>query len=454
VLLEVGRQITSSFDLDTILQRIVDATVELLGTDESLILLVDRDLESLTQAVGRHYPEDELATHTYREVVDGISGWVMEQGRATISEDIATDSRNTAAALERARRFPGTSAAVAPIVADGVVLGTLTALNNPPSEPVTSTDLSLIAALAGQAAVAIQNARLYDDIHSAHQELKETQAQLLQAQKLESIGSLAAGIAHEINTPIQYVADNIRFLVEAAAANGTVFTAVDELVTAIQSGEDTAAALGELEAAKEQADFEFFVEEVPSALEQTLEGVDRVAEIVRAMKEFAHPGSENKTSVDVNRSLQTTAEISRSEWKYVADLELDLDESIPLVPALAGPLNQALLIIIVNAAQAIESSTDVVESGRGRIEISTRLAGDHVEIRFRDSGPGVPPEILDRIYDPFFTTKEVGKGSGQGLSIARSVIVDQHGGELVYDDSGPGATFVMQLPLYQPEDLS
>ncbi|MDJ0923527.1 MAG: ATP-binding protein [Acidimicrobiia bacterium] len=451
VLLEVGRQISSSLDLGTILQRIVDAAVELIGADESLILLLDRETHSLNQAVSHSHSSDEGATRTCREVLDGISSWVVEHGRAAISQDIATDERARRGDAPGVQCVPGTSVGVAPIVADGVVIGTLTALNNSSSKPVTEADLSMIMTLAAQAAVAIQNARLYEDIRVAHTELQETQAQLLQAQKLESIGSLAAGIAHEINTPIQYVADNTRFLIEAATANGSVQTAVDQLVAAVESGGDTAAALRSLEAVKEEADFEFLVEEIPMALQQTLEGVDRVADIVRAMKEFAHPGSKSMVSVDLNRSLRTTAKVSRSEWKYVADIEFDLDESLPLVPALAGPLNQVFLIMIVNAAQAIEGATSETGNGsepeKGRIDIVSRRDGDWVEIRISDTGPGVPAGILDRIYDPFFTTKDVGKGSGQGLSIARSVIVEQHRGELGYDDAGPGATFVIRLPL-------
>lgn len=450
VLLEVGRQITATFDLETVLQRIADAAVELLGSDESLLLLFDRTARQLTRAVGKNYPEVEIASHSFEEIEDGVSGWVIERGLPTISADIATDERNTGRAAERAARFAGTSVAVAPITADGDVIGTLTALNNAPHPPPTDEDLSLIGALAGQAAVAIQNARLYDEIRSAHEELTHTQSQLLQAQKLEAIGSLAAGIAHEINTPIQYVADNTKFLMEAAGAIGRVHASLDALVTALQQGDDPGPALAALIETQDESDFAFLMEEVPSALEQTLEGVQRVAEIVRAMKDFAHPGLEGKNAVDLNRALETTGAVSRNEWKYIADLEFELDESLPMVPALSGPLNQAFLILIVNAAQAIGDAQS--EGERGTIRVSTSHSDEWAEVRVSDSGPGVPDHIIDRIFDPFFTTKEVGKGSGQGLSIARSVVTEQHGGSLEYDPSGPGATFVIRLPLREPEE--
>ena len=340
--------------------------------------------------------------------------------------------------------------AVAPIVHNEAVIGTLTALNHPPSVMPSQQDLSLINALAGQAAVAIENARLYDEIHSAHEELKHAQAQLLQAQKLEAIGSLAAGIAHEINTPIQYVADNTKFLMEANEASTAVIGAVDKLVADLAAGTDPTAALQTLADTRDEADFDFLVEEIPSALEQTLEGVQRVANIVRAMKDFAHPGLEGKNAVDLNQALQTTGAVSRNEWKYVAEVEFDLDETLPPVPAFSGPLNQAFLILIVNAAQAIEEHR--TEGEMGTIRVSTSHREGWAEIRVADSGPGVPDHILDRIYDPFFTTKEVGKGSGQGLSIARSVVTEQHGGHLEYDPSGSGATFVIRLPLTETEE--
>ena len=449
VLLEHSREITSTFDLDTILQRIADAVVRLLGADASLLLLFDRVSEELTRAVGHNYPEGELGTHSFTEIASGLSGWVIEHGEGTTSADIATDPRNRGAALERAGRHPGTSVVVAPIMHDDMVIGTLTALNYPPSAAPGDQEVSLINALAGQAAVAIENARLYDEIHSAHEELKNAQAQLLQAQKLESIGSLAAGIAHEINTPIQYVADNTKFLMEASEANTAVFTAVDKLVADLEAGTDPADALQHLADTREESDFDFMQEEIPSALEQTLEGVQRVANIVRALKDFAHPGLEGKNAIDLNQALQTTGAVSRNEWKYVAELEFDLDESLPPVPALSGPLNQAFLILIVNAAQAIEEHR--TDGEMGTIRVSTSHGEGWVEVRVTDSGPGIPAHILDRIYDPFFTTKEVGKGSGQGLSIARSVVTEQHGGVLEYDPTGPGATFVIRLPLTETE---
>ena len=188
--------------------------------------------------------------------------------------------------------------------------------------------------------------------------------------------------------------------------------------------------LAKIQAADDKLDIDYLCAEIPTAVRQSLDGVGQVAHIVRAMKEFSHPSSAEKVRMDVNRAIETTAVVARSEWKHVAELETDLAPNLPLVPGLPGDFNQVILNLIVNASHAIG---DVVKKSPGRkglIKISTRLDGAWVEIRVTDNGPGIPENIRHRIYDPFFTTKEVGKGTGQGLAIARSTIVDKHGGEL------------------------
>jgi signal transduction histidine kinase len=177
-------------------------------------------------------------------------------------------------------------------------------------------------------------------------------------------------------------------------------------------------------------DADFLMEDMPEAVDETLEGANRVTEIVRAMKEFAHPGSQSKSAVDVNRVIETSSQVSRNEWKYIAELVLDLDKTIPMVQGYAGPLGQSLLIMFVNSAQAMAEHRSAGDPTKGTIRVTTRHEDGVVEIRVADNGPGIPNSIIDRIFDPFFTTKEVGKGSGQGLSIARSGVVDKHRGEI------------------------
>lgn len=275
--------------------------------------------------------------------------------------------------------------------------------------------------------------------------LKLAQQEAVQASRLASVGQLAAGIAHEINTPIQYIGDNLRFITDSFAQIAAVLDAYRRL-------EEEAAAAGAfdpvrhaLDAAKRDGELDFITEEIPVALSQSLQGVKQVTEIVRSMKEFSHPGTATKVAADINRAIESTATVSRNEWKHRARLELDLDPTLPLVTCLPGAINQVFLNLIINAADAISENGGNRE---GVIRISSRHQGDWVEIRVADNGPGVPPEIQDRIFDPFFTTKEVGKGTGQGLMICRDVIVSKHSGKFYLDgEYGKGATFIVRLPI-------
>ncbi len=277
-------------------------------------------------------------------------------------------------------------------------------------------------------------------------EQRNLQAQLVQAQKLESLGQLSAGIAHEINTPTQYVGDNIRFLEDGFREIMAALREHGRLIEAVKEQSVTEGLLREIGEAFEAVDLDYLRKEIPAAISQSLEGVERVSEIVRAMKQFSHPGGEEKTPADINGAISSTVTVARNEWKYVAEMETDFDENLPPVPVLLGDFNQVILNIIVNAAQAIGERNG--DGEKGMISISTRPNGDWAEVRIRDTGGGIPDEIADRIFDPFFTTKEVGKGTGQGLAISHSVIVEKHGGTIDFEtEPGVGTTFILRLPL-------
>lgn len=278
----------------------------------------------------------------------------------------------------------------------------------------------------------------------------QMEKQLRQAQKLESIGQLAAGIAHEINTPSQYVGDNARFL---QGAFGDLGGLVQELLTVVEQQRAGTPVSGEqLEAIRdriEQADTEFLLEEIPSAITQSLEGIDRIRSIVLAMREFSHPGGDRKAPTDLNAGIRNTVTISRNVWKYHCDLQLDLQEELPLVPCDGAEINQAVLNLITNAAHAVKEDREMSESEElGLLKVGTRLDGDAVEISITDNGTGISEEVQERLFDPFFTTKEVGEGTGQGLPIVRNVIVDKHKGRIdVESELGRGTTFRLRLPL-------
>jgi PAS domain S-box-containing protein len=270
--------------------------------------------------------------------------------------------------------------------------------------------------------------------------------QLQHAQRLEAIGQLAAGIAHEINTPTQYIGDNVSFLGEAFEDLRHVLANYERLLAAANEDVLSTDLVQQITAAVERADAGYLLEEIPKALAQTREGIDRVSTLVGAMKEFSHPGAKEKTPWDLNRAIENTITVSRNEWKYVADVETDFDSSLPLVSCLPSELNQAILNLIVNAAHAIKD-TIADTTSRGRIHIRTVNCEDWIEVRIQDTGTGIPKHVQERIFEPFFTTKQMGKGTGQGLAIARSVVVNKHQGTIHFEtEEGKGTTFVIRIP--------
>jgi signal transduction histidine kinase/HAMP domain-containing protein len=277
-------------------------------------------------------------------------------------------------------------------------------------------------------------------------ELRRLERELTAAQKLESVGRLAAGVAHEINTPVQYVSDNIQFIRASMAQVYSVVLAYRELRKAIDSGGDVAAAAQQVARAEADNELDFLMKDAPLALEGAIEGLGRIATIVRSMKEFAHPDQAEKSFADLNQAIQSTLVIAHNEYKYVAEVTTQYGE-LPLVPCYLGEINQVVLNLIINAAHAI---SDVVKDtgNLGKLGIRTRFDAGAVEISIVDSGAGIPESVGDRIFDPFFTTKEVGKGTGQGLAIARSIVVKKHGGTLHFESlAGKGTTFFIRLPV-------
>ena len=277
-------------------------------------------------------------------------------------------------------------------------------------------------------------------------ERKQLEVELRVAQKLDAVGRLAAGIAHEINTPIQFVGDNAHFLQDAFRDAMKLQGKYAQLCQESEHGPVSERTRAEVKAVIEQIDWAYLQSEVPRAVAQVLDGVDRVATIVRAMKEFSHVDqSADKAAADLNKALESTLVVARSELKYVADVETDFGPLPPVVCHL-GDLNQVFLNLLINAAHAIGNVVEETGS-KGQIRIRTRQDGDWVEVDIQDTGTGIPQEIRDRIFDPFFTTKRVGEGTGQGLALARAVVVEKHGGTLTFDTvMGKGTTFHVRLP--------
>lgn len=277
-------------------------------------------------------------------------------------------------------------------------------------------------------------------------ERKQAEEQLTLSRKMESIGQLAAGIAHEINTPVQYIGDSVHFLKDCYGDFLRLLEKYHALRKAASEGVCDPILARQCEEIEQEVDLAFLREEVPRAFQRTLDGVERVTHVVRAMKEFSYPSHKEKVAAHLNQALQDALTVACNEYKYVADVKTDFAE-LPPVYCHIGDINQVLLNLIVNAAHAI--SQVVGESGsRGLIRITTRQEGDQVTVAISDNGCGIPKDLRTRIFDPFFTTKRFGKGTGQGLAIAHAIIVDKHGGSLSFEsEPGRGSSFVIRLPI-------
>tara|TARA_B100000242_G_scaffold288732_1_gene257383 strand:- start:362 stop:2014 length:1653 start_codon:yes stop_codon:yes gene_type:complete len=263
------------------------------------------------------------------------------------------------------------------------------------------------------------------------QQRKELETQLVHAQKMEAVGQLASGIAHEINSPSQFANDNILFLKEAV--------------------EGFIAKLDNTENAPDEKELSFLKGNASEAAEQAKEGISRITTIVKSMKNFAYRDAESaKKPNDLNQAIESTIVVATNEWKYHAEIKKELDENLPMVPCNIGEINQVVLNLIVNGAHAIRDRDEA--SVKGEIKISTKHypSDDCVVISITDNGGGIPQQVQERIFEPFFTTKEVGVGTGQGLAIAHNVVVKSHNGQIWFQSvENQGTTFFIKLPMTQ-----
>ncbi|MFZ5444635.1 MAG: sensor histidine kinase [Myxococcota bacterium] len=274
---------------------------------------------------------------------------------------------------------------------------------------------------------------------------REMARELAQAQKLEAVGQLASGVAHEINTPVQFVGDNVAFVRDSFSDLLGYLEAVDGVLTSTQRDS--------LAEAARKADLDYLRDEVPNSLAEAKDGLRRVAELVRALKEFAHPDKPEMEPADLNRAIERSLVLARGELKHVATVSTDF-AALPPVRCHVGSLSQVFLNLLVNAAHAVEERArdEKDPAWERRITVRTQLVGDEVLVSVGDTGTGIPEALRERIFEPFFTTKPLGKGSGQGLPLVRNVVVNRHGGRISLDtEPGRGTTFTLHLPLEQPD---
>ena len=442
----LDRQIRRAFGPDPVLTE--DVARLLLLVDRSYREadeqreLVEHSLSTMTEELNERHRE--LATqfarvrrqarilHHIHDAVFAIdvNGAMLSANRAT-AELLARDPIEIEhAPLEAFTRFADADAGLRTILAEAKLLGRWAG-----DVPIARPDGTTVIAEATIVHQALQDEHQAEFVVVARDvtDRRLVERQLLQSQKLEAIGQLAAGIAHEINTPAQFVTDNLHFLLEGVEAVGTA-------LSRWRTGDPYAPEFGE--------ELDLYEPELVPAIRQSLDGMGRIADIVRGMRTFTHPGGVEKTLVDLNAEIASTVTVTRNEWKYVSEVVTDLDPDLPLVPAIAGEINHVFLNVIVNAAHAIEERVRRSASPPGCIRISTRRDGAQVEVRITDNGTGIPEERRNRVFDPFFTTKQVGKGTGQGLAIVYRLVHQKHGGTVSFEPAAPmGTTFIVRLPL-------
>jgi len=286
-------------------------------------------------------------------------------------------------------------------------------------------------------------------------EKQRMEQELAHAQKMKTIGQLAAGIAHEINTPTQYIGDNARFLQHAFSDVSTLLDAYDRLLQAAHEDAVTDQLLDEVEEKLRSTDLDYLGVEIPQAIEQSLQGVQHVASIVSAINEFSHPDAGRKQAIDLNHAVEAAITLCCNEWKYVADVITAFDPQMPPVCCLPSDINRVVVNLVVNAAHAIAEASRHGVDGKREIIVRTRRDGPWAEIRVEDTGTGIPAEIRDRVFDPFFTTKDVGQGTGQGLALTHAIVVEKHKGTIHFESEvGRGTTFIVRLPIDAAETIS
>ncbi len=413
------------------------------GADRGYVVLLSEDDQNMS--ITHEWCAGDVASEPQGSVNVPMPwlGWLRKQLDQVESVRIATPADLPGEAEDEKKYFETRSVrscVIVPLVCGGVLKGFL-GFDSLRSEWLYPDDLLGLLATASRFFAGVFENKW------AEERRLGLELQLNQAQKLESVGQLAAGIAHEINTPTQFVGDNTRFLRDSFSDLNTLIEGLERVATHARAGHVDRDLLDEVEQMQATADVDYLREEIPKAIDQSLDGIQRISMIVSAMKEFSHPDLGNKVAADLNKAIETTVTVARNEWKYVAEMQLELDTNLPRVECVLGEINQVILNLIVNSAHAIADKYGDGATGKGTITVSTRSDGDGVEVRVSDTGTGIPEKHRARMFTPFFTTKGVGKGTGQGLAIAYNVITKKHGGTIRFEtETGQGTTFFIRLP--------
>lgn len=271
-------------------------------------------------------------------------------------------------------------------------------------------------------------------------EIKRAENELCRTQKLQTLGRLAAGVAHEINTPIQFIGDNLQFMQDSFCQYKRALMAYQNF--RINNDQDS------LLKVLNSIDLEFLNGEIPQALNQSVDGIKRVSAMVSAMRHFSHLDERRMVAADINKALESTLIILKNEVKYITNIQTNFDKNLPKVVCCIDEINQVFMNLVVNAAHSIEQKNAGFNVKKGLIRVSSQLEGKYVVVKVADDGLGIPEDIQDKIFDSFFTTKKIGKGTGQGLSISHSIVTKKHNGKLYFETvQGKGTTFIVKIPV-------
>jgi signal transduction histidine kinase/DNA-binding response OmpR family regulator len=428
-LYRVSQTIFGIQHFDRLPEAIVKIAMQVMAADAVSLLLPGMDGKLLVaHAYGL---EVEVQKRTRITIGEGIAGRIAETGVPTVINGSASDRAEFAGSTARTRIK---SSIVYPIKTSSRLVGMLTFNRLTNDRPYDANDLENASVLASQVMLALENLRLSQ--------------QTAVSEKLAAVGQLAAGIAHEINTPIQFVGDGVRFLGAALDDLSALVRMYEDLVNRNRERLQSDPLLADIDARIADVDVDDLRVEVPKAMARTTEGLGRVAAIVRSVKNFGRPDTSSKEPTDVAKLVEATLTVARGEYKYVADVETSIGE-LPLIMAHAGELSQVLLNLVVNAAHAIaDKSRATGDPTRGKIDITARAEHDSIVLVVSDTGCGIPEDVQMKVFDPFFTTKEIGRGTGLGLSIVRGIVVDKHQGHISLESEiGRGTRFTIRLPV-------